>query len=105
MAGAVGVVFDRLDDGIDAILATIEIDLAIETLVSATTTTAGDHTVVVATARLGQGRDETLLWTPGVGDLFVEVHRRVAAAVGNRFVDANGHGTSPAQKSSMDSSG
>ena len=72
---------------------------------SATTTTTGNHTVVVATTSLGQGRDETLLRTPGVGDLFVEVHRRVAAAVGNRFVDANGHGTSPAQKSSMDSSG
>ena len=105
MAGAIGVVFNRLHHGVDAVLATIEVDLAIETLVSATTTTTGNHTVVVATASLGQGRDETLLRTPGVGDLFVEVHRRVAAAVGNRFVDANGQGTSPAQKSSMDSSG
>ena len=103
--GEDGVVLNRLHNGVDAVLATNQIKLAIATIVSATTSTTSDHTVVVATASLGQGRDETLLWTPGVGDLFVEVHRRVAAAVGNRFVDANGHGTSPAQKSSMDSSG
>ena len=53
MRAAVRVVFDTLDDGIDAILVALEVDDAITLLVAATAMTRGDAAGVVATTGLG----------------------------------------------------
>src|SRR6478609_5747872 len=89
--GAVGVVLDVSDLGVDAVLVVAtEVDDTVLTLVAATDVTRGDASLVVAATRLGQRAEERLLGRRS-GDLGEVGHRRAAATGRRGLVLANCH--------------
>src|SRR6478736_6456763 len=100
--GAVGVVLDVSDLGVDAVLVvTTEVDDAVLTLVATTDVTRGDAALVVAATGLAERAEERLLRRRS-GDLGEVGHRRAAATRGRGLVLANSHISSPLCRPSAD---
>src|SRR5205823_10638773 len=70
----------------------LEVDRPVALLGAAADVAVGDHPVVVPAAA-AVGRAQQGLLGPELGDLGVEVHRRVAAAGGGSLVDSDRHGS------------
>src|SRR6478609_7961390 len=89
--GAVGVVLDVSDLGVDAVLVVAtEVDDTVLTLVATADVTRGDASLVVAATRLGERAEERLLGRRS-GDLGEVGHRRAAATGRRGLVLANCH--------------
>ena len=90
VAGAIRVVFDPDDLADNVILATLEVDDSVATLVATTATSHGDLALVVAATLLVERTQKRLLWSL-LGHLDMSIDRRISSSIGRWLVYSNRH--------------
>ena len=92
VAGTIGVVLDTDDLGHHIVLATLEINDSITTLMATATTTDSDLALVVTATLLVEGTKKRLLRSR-LGHLDMHIDRRISSTVCRWLVDSNSHGS------------